>query len=115
MLDAGIAMITAMENDIAEASRRTTQIGDMVQANNELAQMMSEQVMRQGEQITKILNDMYESRSGFISLRESVEAVTRAGLATREAADLVRQANSRLPDHARQLDNLFRNVPPRIR
>ena len=115
MFDAGTVMIAELAKEIAQASRSTTQIGDMVQANHELAKSMSENVLQQGEEIARMLNDIYEGRSGFVTIRESVAAVTRAGLATREAADLVRQANSRLPGHAKQLDNLFRNVPPRLR
>jgi methyl-accepting chemotaxis protein len=101
----------AMSGQAAEASLLAQDICEKVKAHHELGLGLSYAVRQQGEEIAGILQALDESRSGFVTLRASVEAVTRGGSARLAGSEALREAAARLPSHADAMVRLLRDLP----
>ncbi len=108
--EAGAAMRDLIAHTV-DAHRRTMEIADLVAANHEIGRAVSHAVERQGQEIARILTELYESRPGFATLRAGVEAVTLACATSTEAADTLRQSAKVLPAQAEALANILRSLP----
>lgn len=103
--------VGAMSSQAAEASLLVQEICEKVKAHHELGLGLSCAVRQQGEEIAGILQALDESRSGFATLRASVEAVTRGGTARLAGTETLREAAARLPGHADAMARILRDLP----
>ena len=94
-----------------EANRRTMEILELVGVNHDLGRAVSHAVEQQGDEIARILTELYEARPGFATLRAGVEAVTHACEVRSDAADAIRKTARILPIHAENLANVLRGQP----
>ena len=95
----------------ADAHRRTSEIAELVGANHDVGLAVSHAVEQQGQEITRILTELYEARPGFATLRAGVEAVTLACANRSDATDAIGKAVRMLPSQAETLANLLRGLP----
>ncbi len=103
--------VAAMSGRAAEASLLAQDICEQVRAHQDLGLALSCAVRQQGEEIAGILQVLDESRSGFVTLRASVEAVTRSATARLAGSETVREAAARLPGHADAMARVLRDLP----
>jgi len=103
--------VAAMSGQAAEASLLAADICEKVKAHHQFGLALSCAVRRQGEEIAGILRVLDESRSGFVTLRASVEAVTRSGSARLAGSETLREAAARLPGHADAMARVLRELP----
>jgi hypothetical protein len=110
-LDESLAVLRSITAETAEATRRVAEIDAMVQSQHEAGTAMSRAVDQQGEEIGRLLKDIYEARSGFAALRAGVDAVSRAGATRTQSAAALRDAAGKLPTHADAVASLLRDIP----
>ena len=110
LADAGEAL-RELITQTAEANRRTLEILELVNANHDVGRAVSHAVQEQGDEIARVLTELYEARPGFATLRAGVEAVTQACATRTEAADTIRKTANALPSHAEDLANVLRGLP----
>ncbi len=115
---AAIAAIGAMQKDVAgmsgqafEASRLTQEVCERVKAHHELGLCLLQAVSQQGEEIAAILHTLDSARSGFVTLRAGVEAVSRHASSRLAKADALREAAGRLPSQADAVAAIMRDIP----
>ncbi len=100
-----------MSGQVGAALRTTQEICDWVTAQHELGLALSHAVSRQGEEVSAVLRLLEEARSGFVTLRASVAAVTRHGSARLAASGALREAAGRIPGHADAVAAILRDIP----
>ncbi len=110
-LDAALATMRELGGETREASRRASEIAELVSANREIGGAISHAVIQQGEEIARILTELYEARSGFVTLRAGVDAVTRTSTARTDVARSLRNIAQSMPDQVESLANMLRSIP----
>jgi hypothetical protein len=100
-----------MSSQAAEASAAAQEICEQVKAHHELGLALSHAVRQQGQEIAGILHILDAARSGIVTLRASVQAVTRHGTARLAKSDSLREAAARLPGHADAMARILRDLP----
>jgi len=115
---ASLAAIAALQVDVArissqalQASRLVQAICEQVMAHDVCGLALSDAVARQGEEIADILQTLNEARRGFVTLKASVEAVSRHGADSLAAAETLREAASQLPGKADAIAAILREIP----
>ena len=93
-----------------EANRRTMEIAELVGANHDIGRAVGHAVEQQGQEIARILTELYEARPGFATLRAGVEAVTLACTRT-DATDRLKKTANALPSQAEKLATVLRGLP----
>ena len=110
-LEQAVLITRHLASETMAATRRVGEIGDLIVANREVGEAIGHAVQQQGEDITHVLNDIYEAREGFATLRAGVESVTRAGIVGSGAAESLRLAARDLPTQADSVACLLRGLP----
>lgn len=110
-LDQCLTILRAVLSDTAAATRHVGDIDAAVQSQREAAMVLGRAVDRQGEEIGRILLDIYEARSGFATLRAGVDAVSRSLPSRAQAALALRDAAGKMPSHAEVVAGLLRDIP----
>ena len=105
------AAISELVSQTAEANRRTMEITELIGANHDIGRAVSHAVERQGQEIARILTELYEARPGFATLRAGVEAVTLASSSRTEASDTIKTVVRALPAQAEKLARLLQAIP----
>jgi hypothetical protein len=100
-----------MKRQADEAARSAADISARVAGQHDLGLALSHAVAQQGDDVSDILRLLDEAQSGFVTLRASVEAVSRHGPARLAKANAVRAAAERLPGHAESLETVLRLLP----
>jgi hypothetical protein len=100
-----------MSAQVAAALRTAQEICSWVIAQHDLGLALSHAVSQQGEEIAGILRSLEEARSGFVTLRASVDAVTRIASTRLATTAAVREAAGRIPSHADAMAAILRNLP----
>jgi hypothetical protein len=111
------ATLAEMGSQAAAATKAAEQIGTRVHAQHELGLGLSHAVLQQSAEIAEIMRMLDEAQAGCLTLRASVEAVTRHGLARSVQTAKLREAAGRLPTHADNVASVLRGIPdfaPRI-
>lgn len=103
--------VAAMSSQAAEASATAQEICEQVKAHHELGLALSHAVRQQGQEIAGILHILDAARSGIVTLRASVQAVTRHGTARLAKSDSLRETAARLPGHADAMARILRDLP----
>jgi hypothetical protein len=101
----------AMSGQVADAMRTAQEICEWVTAQHDIGLALSDAVGKQGQEISAIMRTLEEARSGFVTLRASVDAVTRFGVAHLATTGAVREAAGRLPSHADAVAAIMRDMP----
>jgi hypothetical protein len=109
---AGIgASLAEMTSQAAAAARTGQDIDARVQVQHELGLGLSQAVLQQAAEIAEIIRMIDEAQQGFLTLRASVEAVTRHGLSRSVQSAKLRAAAARLPAHADSVADVLRGIP----
>jgi hypothetical protein len=115
---ASIAAIAAMQKEVAgmasealAATRQTQELCEQVKVHHEIGLNLAQAVSQQGEAIAGILQTLDTARSGFVTLRAGVEAVSRQGSGRLAKAGALRDAASRLPSQADAVAAILRDIP----
>ena len=110
LLQAGEA-IRELVAQTAEANRRTMEIAELVGATHDIGQTVSRAVEEQGQQIARVLTELYEARPGFATLRAGVEAVMQSCADRTGSGDVIRNTANALPRQAEHLARILRGLP----
>ncbi len=111
VLQEAVETLRELTSETQAANRRTLEIGELVRSNHDVGQAVNHAVLQQSEDISSLLNDIYEARSGFAELRAGVEAVAAAGTARSGIVQTIRSHTNLLPAHAEIVASLLRNIP----
>jgi hypothetical protein len=114
---AALGSITRIETSLAEmssqaaAATKTAQdIAARVHLQQELGLGLSHAVLQQGAEIAELVRMLDEAQLGFLTLRASVEAVTRHGVSRSVQTAKLREAAARLPTHADNVATVLRGI-----
>ena len=110
-LAAAQAVVHDLVSETSAANRRALETGEMVANLHARGQAVGHAVQQQAEDVSVILTYLYEARSGFAMLRDSVDAVAHAGATRANAAARMREAALRLPSQAERMAEILRGIP----
>ena len=105
------ASLAEMTSQAAAAARTGQDIDARVQLQHELGLGLAHAVSQQGAEIADIIRMIDEAQQGFLTLRASVEAVTRHGMSRSVQTTRLREAAARLPTHADNMASVLRGLP----
>ncbi len=109
---AGIeATLAEMVTQATTATKTAHDIGERIHLQHDLGLGLSHAVLQQGVEIAEIVRMLDEAQLGFLTLRASVEAVTRHGLSRGIQSAKLREAAARLPTHAENVASILRSIP----
>jgi len=103
--------VSAMSVLVADMGRTAQEICDRVKAQQELGLALSYAVNQQADEIAGVLRTIDALRSGFVTLRASVEAVSQRGSTRLAKSDTLREAAGRLPAQADTIARILRDLP----
>lgn len=95
-----VELVRTMRADAAAERHPMAEIGELLHKNDLARQVVVQAVLQQGEEIGRLLNAIYEARSGFVVLRDGVDAVARARAKQAGPAWTFRQIAQTRPDPA---------------
>ena len=105
------ANLAEMADQARSAALTACELGERVKGQHDLGLGLAHAVTQQGEEVGEILRILAEAQTGFVTLRDSVEAVTRHSPARTAKAEQIRKAAARLPTHAETLASVLRSLP----